>query len=408
MSSNGKEITLPQAAAQPSRVGQGTVVEQSRAIAEVQGAIIVAQRVPRNVAAATTAMVDSCKQTYMAERSKFRYSRGGTMVTGISVYLARELARCWGNVQYGVDELRRDDEHGQSEMLAWAWDVQTNTRVSTKFIVPHMRDRSAEKGGPIRLTDMRDIYESNANAGARRVRECILNILPPWYVDQAKQLCEQTLRDGGGAPLPLRIATTIATFAEMGVTQQQLERKQGRGSNAWTVDDVAVLTVLGRSLRSGETTKEEEFEPDIPSAKNFKDAESVPDQKPAPAAEAVPAVGASVSPPENTEAGAVEDDPAETADEGGQEDAEQEKVPNGDAPVSRLQVAELVNLLNDNEVKTRNDQLAVVSLLVDERVAGLKDLRVQEHAYLMKRIPELVAGGDFAGTIARARQAANA
>lgn len=416
MSSTGKEMTLPAAAASPTRVGQGTVVEQSRAIAEVQGAIIVAQQVPRNVAAATTAMQESCGQKFLAEKAFYSYKRAGAMVTGLSVYLARELARCWGNVQYGVDELRRDDEHGQSEMLAWAWDVQTNTRVSMKFIVAHVRDR---REGQVRLTDSRDIYETNANAGARRVRECIVNILPPWFVDEAKELCNKTLVHGGGVPLQKRVADIITRFAELGVSQKQLEAKQGRGSNSWTAMDVAQLTVIGRSLANGEISREEAFEPDVPSAKDFKDAESVPEQKPAPAAEtAPPASAATPQQPGETEWTSQSD--VEVTGQTGVEveelpgpgsapaPAEQADVPNGDAKIGRLQMAELVNLLNDNGATTRNDQLAVVSLLVDERVAGLKDLTVREHAYLMKRVPELVAGGGFAGTIERARQAANA
>src|SRR5581483_9671785 len=58
---------------------------------------------------------------------------------------------------------------GQSEMLAFAWDVQTNTRNSSVVINPH-------KGytGGRDLTDLRQIYENNANVISRRVREAIL------------------------------------------------------------------------------------------------------------------------------------------------------------------------------------------------------------------------------------------
>ena len=410
MTSNGREIVLPSNAGAPSRVGQATAIEQSRAVAEVQGAIIVAQKVPRNVAVATTAMRESCDQKFLAEKAFYAYKRAGAAVTGLSVYLARELARCWGNVQYGVDELRRDDEFGQSEMLAWAWDVQTNTRVSMKFIVPHTRDR---KDGPVKLTDSRDIYEGNANAGARRVRECIVNILPPWFVDEAKERCQKTLRDGGGVPLQKRVVDIIGRFAELGVSQQQLEMKQGRGSNAWTDLDVAQLTVIGRSLANGEIERDDAFEPDVPKAADFADPETVPAQKsaaetPTPPAPEQPAATewTSQGNVEITEQTGVEGEdlpgpgtpPAET-----EPSSEDDK-----AKISRLQLAELVNLLNDSNVKVRADQLAVLSLLIDERVAGLNDLTVGEHRYLMSRIPELIAAGTFAGTIERARQAANA
>jgi hypothetical protein len=402
-----QEIQLPAAAAGPDRVGQATAVEQSRAIAEVQGAIIVAQKVPRNVASAVATMTESCSQMYLAERSQFRFPRGGSQVSGTSVYLARELARCWGNVQYGVSELLRDDRHGQSEMMAYAWDVQTNTRVETKFIVVHVRDT---KNGTTALTDQRDIYENNANSGARRVRECILSIMPPWFVDQAKELCAKTLKDGGGVPLPKRVAETIANFAKLGVTQQQLEKKQGRGTNAWTEVDVAALHVIGRSLSNGEARREDEFESDVVTVA---EAAAVPVQRPvsvpetekaatktappAPAPVVTPATEETfVDPAEIDEPPADADEPAEPG-----RDADEEKL-------SKAQREALTTLLADNGVDQRADQVAVASLLLDERISMLADLRVHEGRYLAKRIPELVAAGTFPDTITRARAAVNA
>ncbi|WP_210637166.1 hypothetical protein [Streptomyces sp. GESEQ-13] len=248
-------IPIPSTTA-PARIGQGTAVEQSRAAAEVQAAVVVAQQCPRNIQAAVAEMRESCKQQGLAERAFFRYSRGGSTVTGPSVHLARELARVWGNVQYGLVEMRRDDDYGQSEMQAFAWDVQTNSRNSSTFIVPHRRDT---KSGSKQLTDMRDIYENNANNGARRVREAIFAILPPWFVEEAKELCNQTLRDGGGKPLAQRIADAIKVFEGLGVTADRIEARFDRESSKWTEHDVAQLLVIFKSIQRGEVTVEDEF-----------------------------------------------------------------------------------------------------------------------------------------------------
>jgi hypothetical protein len=242
--------------AAPARIGQGTAIEQSRAVAEVQAAIVVAQNCPRDINAAISEMRQSCQQMFLAERAFFRYSRGSGNITGASVHLARELARCWGNIQYGLVEMRRDDEYGQSEMQAFAWDVEKNSRNSSTFIVPHKRD---QKGGPKQLTDMRDIYENNANNGARRVREAIFAILPPWFVEEAKQICTRTLADGGGKPLPQRIADAIRAFEGIGVVQDRIETKFGRPSGKWTEHDVAQLLVAFQSIQRGEVTADEEF-----------------------------------------------------------------------------------------------------------------------------------------------------
>lgn len=239
-----------------THISQATAVEQSRAVAEVQAAVIVAQQVPRHIDDARSQMRQSCELTGMAERAFYSFPRGGQTVSGASVYLARELARCWGNVQYGITELRRDDTTGESEMQAWAWDVQTNTRSSSTFIVPHKRDK---KGGPQPLVDLRDIYENNANQGARRLREAIFSILPKWFTEEAETICHGTLAKGDGKPLEDRIAGAIKAFDTMGVDQKRLETKLGRDAEKWSAYDIAQLMTTHRSLQRNEVTIEDEF-----------------------------------------------------------------------------------------------------------------------------------------------------
>lgn len=249
---------MPAIQERPTRIGQGTAVEQSRAVAEVQAAVLVARQFPRSEAAAIAKMRESCSQLPLAQRAFFRFPRGGSNVSGETIQLAKELARCWGNIQHGLVELRRDDDFAQSEMQAWAWDMESNERVSTTFIVPHARwaNNKAQK-----LSDFRDIYENNANNGARRLREMIFSVLPVWYIEMAKSACEQTLEKGGSdKPLSSRIADAVTAFKnDFNVTEDQLETKLGRQQKQWTGRDVATLQVIFQSLRRNEVTVEEEF-----------------------------------------------------------------------------------------------------------------------------------------------------
>lgn len=275
MSTPTNQLDTLRPAPVPGRVGQGTAVEQSRAVAEVQAAVIVAQQVPRSIAAATAAMREACQQLGLAKRAFYSYSRAGSPVTGPTVHLARELARCWGNVQYGITELRRDDEARQSEMQAWAWDVQTNTRNSTTFIVPHSREKGREV---VELTGLRDVYENNANMGARRVREMIFALLPTWYTDEAEVLARATLEKGDGQkPFAQRTADAIRAFRDQhGVTQAQLEKRQGRKADDWTPTDLANLEIVFRSLVNRETTLADEFPTDEVDADDLKPRAAVP------------------------------------------------------------------------------------------------------------------------------------
>lgn len=237
---------------------QATVVEQSRAIAEVQGALVVAANRPRDKSRALNEALESCRTREVAEGAFFKFSRGGGSVSGLTIHIARELARCWGNIMHDVIELERNDEDGYSEMLARAWDLETNTQSRTQFIVPHLRDK---KGGPSRLTDARDIYENNANMGARRLRECILNVLPPYLVKAAEEECRNTLERGEAEePLPVRVSKLLTAFAQIGIDKSRIEAKHGP-VDRFTPVDLANLRISYQSIKRSEISADDEFPP---------------------------------------------------------------------------------------------------------------------------------------------------
>lgn len=235
---------------------QATVIEQSRAVAEVQAAIFVAQQFPRDITRAEGEMKSSTGRLSLANRAFYAVPNRGS---GPSVHLARELARIWGNIDYGVRELSRDDTAGVSEIQAFAWDQQTNVRSTRTFIVPHERMKG---GGRQKLTDLTDIYLSNQNVGARAVRECIFTVLPTWFTEDAQDLCRKTLEHGEGEPIETRIEKAVNAFAEnFGISTEQLEKKIGRPSRSWKPQDVATLQVIFQSIRSGDMQASEEFPP---------------------------------------------------------------------------------------------------------------------------------------------------
>ena len=231
-------------AAAPVQTTQATAVEQARAVAEVQAAVVVAQNCPRDLTRAGGEMRDSCGRLAVAERAFYSVPNRGQ---GASIHLARELARIWGNLTYGVRELRRDDEEGVSEIEVFAWDQQSNVRASRTVQVPHarMKGRSRQK-----LDDLTDIVNNNNNIGARQLRECIFALLPDWFIREAEDGCRHTLEQGDGKPLAERIADMMRAFDGRGITLAQLETRTGRKRGQWTAGDVASLRVDWGSITS--------------------------------------------------------------------------------------------------------------------------------------------------------------
>ena len=254
-------IAQPRPATIPAAT-QATAVEQARAVAEVAAAVRVAQENPRDEARAVARMRQACGQRALADRAFYSLPRAGGRVEGSTVHLARSLAACWGNVDYGIRELKRDDDAGESEMQAWAWDQETNVRSSRSFVVPHARmvgkgrDKKRE-----RLIDLGDIANNNNSVAARAVRETIFTVLPVWFVVEAEEIAAATLNGSGGdKPLAAQVADMVTNYgSQFGVTKGQLEAYLALPTADWTPQSLGALRVLGGELARGEKKIADEF-----------------------------------------------------------------------------------------------------------------------------------------------------
>lgn len=217
----------------------------TRQAQEVQAAMIVAKRFPRNPVESMNKILDACTRKTLAENAMYSYPRGGQEVTGPSIRLAECLAQNWGNIDFGYIEL--EQKNGESQVMAYAWDLETNTRQSKVFSVPHRRDT---KSGGYALTDSRDIYEHVSNQASRRVRSCILAVIPGDVIEGAVKQCELTL-NSGDIPLEKRISDMVAKFSELGIDTEQLKGFIGKNVDAFQPQDVVRLAKIYRSIKDG-------------------------------------------------------------------------------------------------------------------------------------------------------------
>lgn len=250
---------------------QSTTTEMvvSRQAQEVQAAMIVAKRFPRDETASWNRIMNACKRPGLAEKARYEYPRGGENVSGPSIRLAEAMAQAWGNLDFGVIEL--DQKLGESTVMAYCWDLETNTRQTKIFTVPHIRQT---KKGAKTLTDPRDIYEMVANQGARRLRACILGIIPKDVVDDALDQCTKTLT-GGKEPLIDRVRKMVAVFQEkIGVPQPCLEEYIGRKVEAFTEQSIIRLRGVYTAITEGRADREDYF--NLPKHQTAPDPDPVP------------------------------------------------------------------------------------------------------------------------------------
>ena len=228
----------------------------SRQAQEVQAAMVIAKRFPRDEVEAFNRILLSCKRKSLAESAMYEYPRGGSKVTGPSIRLAEAIAQNWGNIDFGITEL--EQKNGESQVMAYAWDLETNSRQTKIFSVPHVR---STKKGNVPLTDPRDIYEMVANQGARRLRSCILGIIPGDVVEAAVKECQKTLVSGSDKPLIDRVRDGIRLFEEkFSVTQEMIEKYIGCKCEAFSENDMIRLNNVYRALRDGMASREQYFD----------------------------------------------------------------------------------------------------------------------------------------------------
>jgi hypothetical protein len=167
-------------------------------------------------------------------------------------------------MQFGVREL--EQRKGESIIEAFAWDVETNTKQLKIFTVPHIRHSSR---GQKKLEDPRDIYEVVASSGARRLRACILGVIPGDVIEAAQRQCEVTLSTHADTS-PESIKRMLDIFnEEFGVTTEQIQTYLGRRPDAMLPAQYVQMRKVYASLRDGMSKpsdwfkgKEEEGQPE--------------------------------------------------------------------------------------------------------------------------------------------------
>jgi len=240
------------------------MAESARAVAQIQGQMAVAKKFPRDEIDAEQRILQSCSRVSLSAQSMYQYPRGGQTVTGPSIRLAEVLARAWGNLDCGVREL--EQRPGESLMEAYCHDLETNYRKSQVWTVKHEIET---KKGVKKLTDSRDIYEKTANEGARRLRSCILAVIPGDVTERAIARCKDTLKKGdGNAPLIDRVKAMVNGFGELGITKEMLEERLKHPADIITPDEFVEYTAIFKSLRDRESKREDwfKFEAERPKA----------------------------------------------------------------------------------------------------------------------------------------------
>lgn len=249
---SNKDIGFTRSAAGPGTNVGAVAIEQERAIAEAQGQLILAKRFPRDLTAAHAELMIACKSKAFAEVAFYSVPNRGT---GPSIRFAEEVARVFGNFQYGHRELSRIE--GKSEVEVFAWDMQNNNRSTRQITVMHIVDT---KYGPKPCRDQADVDNKIANVASKQMRGRILALLPKWLVAEAIEECKKTITGTNDEPISTRVRKMTQAFAGYGVTIDHLERYLGCKLDEVLIDQLVDMIGIYNAISKEGIKPSEYFE----------------------------------------------------------------------------------------------------------------------------------------------------
>jgi len=256
--------------------------EQAKAFAEMQAKILLAKQFPRQEERAMSVILGSVERKAFAECAYYSFPRGykkegnnwvKNMVEGPSVYLAREMARVWGNIWHSVVIVHVDNDYTTVE--GRAWDLETNTQADAQATFKNLVQRKVKdpltgknvyevvNGENKAKTewvrpDEREMRELVNKHGAICVRNALLNLFPKDMIDAFQEKAKQTVVANTTKEDPVAMRVRILKeFESFGIQQGDLEGFLGLPIKNWDGETTATLRGVFTSLKAGQMSKSE-------------------------------------------------------------------------------------------------------------------------------------------------------
>lgn len=247
------------------QVNQNSKAELQTITAEAQASIFLAKQFPRDVYLAEERIIKNCQRSGVAESAIYSLPRGKDKngkeinVTGASIRLAELIVRELGNIQYGIRELDQGDDWTKVEVFAW--DLETNFKAARTFTVKHYR--YYKEGGNKKLTSSTDIYEMIYGIAARRLRGCLLEVIPSDILEIALNQCEETRKtnaEKNKEKFNEIIDKLVNSFSNYGVSKALLDKYLGHKIEDLSTKELDNLRGIFSAIRDGNNKVEDYFE----------------------------------------------------------------------------------------------------------------------------------------------------
>lgn len=259
MSDNLPEITTERSLVDAEA---GVIAASSREQYEIQAACVMARKFPRDENAALAKIMNSLSRPGMAEDAVYAFPRGGKTISGPSAPLAREMARCWGNIRQGMGVVQMDEEWVL--IRGYAIDVETNTWIALEDKFRRLIQRKINNVTQWVKPDERDLRELINRRGAILVRNCILQVIPRDIIDQAVDKSRSTVEAYNKNQLKTSrediIRALVLSFDNLGIKTEHLEKYLGHPLSVIDEKELTELRGVRKSISDGNSRVSDHFD----------------------------------------------------------------------------------------------------------------------------------------------------
>lgn len=272
------------------------VAEQSRA--EIQGAMTLAKKYPRNEFEARAKILRTCESLSFAERAIYKKpvgwkdlkETGGKWerlyVEGPSIRLAEEVLRHWGNTRVlenvlyedNIKRLVRVTCYDLESNLAYGEDLLIEKTVERKNAKDRevISERINSKGEKISIVIATEDEVRNKEKAmvSKAIRNNGLRLIPVHIIDDAVYVAKLNLKSNIAKDFHTHIERMKSSFKTFNIEIFDLEQYLGHPLSQITIDEIADLKAVFNSIKNGESKWQDYFVEAEESNSNKKEVEN--------------------------------------------------------------------------------------------------------------------------------------
>lgn len=235
------------------------VYQQDKALIDMQ--IATAKQYPRRLGSVINnaiAIVTMDKET--AEKCNYALKKGGKLITGPSVHLARIIAKQMGNMRVEQSVIGADDTH--VTVSATCFDLERNYAVRTIM-------RKSVVGSSGRYSEDMIVITGNA-AAAIAFRNAVFSVVPEEITNKVYKAALTKITGDLSDETKLIAARTRTvemfkkTYPDYNLTDAEIAASVGKSSIEHIgMEEISALIGFDRSIKDGEITVLSVFRPEV-------------------------------------------------------------------------------------------------------------------------------------------------